>query len=307
MRQSKRLLKFILIFVFSVFVACLVYAFIYSKYSKEYNEKEKIYEKFYDINIQLDDFNSMQIKMDELNVSLSEIYYAYEDTFYPNEQNVNSYKTKILNLLKETEIPINDEDSVIQETKNNTVEITLKLKTSYQKICKFLFELERYSEVLSLKMNYEGNIEIKVMPILFSPEINDNFSKGSTVDFIKDDVRKAGYFKEISDKMDKEKDVDYIQEWMDFEPIPPSPFYYYVSKEIVKENSSVPTTAQPKVTKPKIGIDGIMYDKQNPMVIIGGKFYYIGDVYKNSKIVQINKDNIKVKHQGTLFTIKIGK
>lgn len=297
MNQNKRTVIFILNVVLSLIVAYLVYNFIYFKCNKECNDRKAVYERFYSISSELDDFGSIQMKMDELNDSLSEMFSIYKDTFYSNEQNVNAYKERILVLLKETGISVKDEN-IVQENKDNSVEITLKLKAPYQKICKFLFELERYSKILSLTMDYENNIEIKVTPILFSSEVNDSFSGRNTIDFIDDDVRKAGYFKEISDKIFKAKNVGYIQTWRDFEPIPETPFYYTVQEKTVK--APVVTA-----TKPTIVIDGIMYEKQKPMVIIEGKFYYVGDVYNGSKIVQINVNNIKVNNKGSVFTIKM--
>lgn len=298
MNQNKRAVIFILNLVVSLIVAYFVYDFVYFKAKKECNDRKAVYERFNSISAEIDDFGSIQMKMDELKDSLTEMFSIYKDTFYSNEQNVNAYKVRILELLKETEIPVKEED-IVQENKDNTVEITLKLKTSYQKICKFLFELERYSKVLSLKMDYENNVEMKATPILFSTEVNDSFSGRNTIDFIDDDVRKAGYFKEISDKIFKAKDVGYIQTWRDFEPIPETPFYVYVVEKKAKVAAPV------AVSKPSIVIDGIMYEKQKPMVIIEGKFYYVGDVYKGSKITQINVNNIKVNTSGTVFTIKM--
>ncbi|WP_372519151.1 hypothetical protein [Candidatus Ruminimicrobiellum ovillum] len=301
MNQSKRVLIFILNLMFSLFIAYLVYNYIYGSYDKEFKERKSVYERFSNINSQLDDFNSIQTKMDELDESLAEVFSIYKDTFYSNEQNINAYKVRILELLKETDIHMGKDDSIVQEKKDNSIEITLKIKATYKQICKFLFELERYSKVLSLVMDYKGNVEIKTVPILFSSEVNDCFSGRNTIDFIEDDIRKAGYFKEISDKIEKAKDVGYIQTWRDFEPIPKTPFYFYVPEKTVKSGGG----GAVKVEKPNIVIDGIMYEKQHPMAIIGGKFYYVGDVYNGFKITQINGNNIKVSKYGSVFTIKM--
>ena len=64
---------------------------------------------------------------------------------------------------------------------------------------------------------------------------------------MEDDIRKAEYFKEISDKIDKEKDIDYIQGWTEFEQNLSSPFYYYIPSEPVKTSVNEPNNAQPKV------------------------------------------------------------
>ena len=300
MNQNKRVLIFILNLLVSLFVAYLIYSYIYCSYDKEFQDRKSVYERFSNINSQLDDFSSIQTKMDELDESLSEDFSIYKDTFYSNEQNINAYKVRILELLKETDIRLDKNDSVVQEKKDNSIEITLKIKASYKQICKFLFELERYSKVLSINMDYKENVEIKTVPILFSASVNDCFSGRYTIDFIDDDIRKAGYFKEISDKIEKEKNLGYIATWRDFEPIPKSPFYLYVPEKVVKTGGG-----GGKVEKPSIVIDGIMYEKQHPMAIIGGKFYYVGDVYNGCKIIQINGNNIKVNKSGVIFTIKM--
>ena len=301
MNQNKRVLIFILNLLFSLFIAYLVYNYIYGSYDKDFKERKSVYERFSNINSQLDDFGSIQTKMDELDESLGEVFSIYKDTFYSNEQNINAYKVRILELLKETEISLQKDDSIVQEKKDNSIEITLKMKASYKQVCKFLFELERYSKVLSITMDHKENVEIKTVPILFSSEVNDCFSGRNTIDFIEDDIRKAGYFKEISDKIEKAKNVGYIQTWRDFEPIHKNPFYMYVPERTVKKGGG----GGVKVEKPSIVIDGIMYEKQHPMVIIGGKFYYVGDVYNGCKIIQINGNNIKVNKSGVIFTIKM--
>ena len=284
-------------------IAYGVYYFIYSKYDKECQERKSIYERFYNISVQLDDFSKTQTKIDELKDSLEDAFAIYKDTFYSNEQNMNAYKVRILDLLKEIEISTEGEDTVVQTNTDDNIELQLKLKASYNKICKFLFELERYSKVNSIVMDYKDNVEIKASPILFSAEINDCFSGRSSVDFIDDEIRRAGYFKEISDKIDEVKDIGYIQSWRDFEPIPKSPFYYYYHVQPVKPAGGGGGGFIP--SKPSITIDGIMYEKQNPMVIINGKFYYKGDVVNRSKIVQINKNSITVNHFGKMITIKM--
>lgn len=300
MNQNKRVLIFILNLFVSFLVAYLIYSYVYCSYDKEFKDRKSVYERFSNINSQLDDFSSIQMKMDELDESLSEAFSIYKDTFYSNEQNINAYKVRILELLKETDIRVDKDDSVVQEKKDNSIEITLKIKASYKQICKFLFELERYSKVLSITMDHKENVEIKTVPILFSSGVNDCFSGRYTIDFIDDDIRKAGYFKEISDKIEKEKNLGYIATWRDFEPIPKSPFYMFVpEKKVTGGGGGV------KVEKPSIVIDGIMYEKQHPMVIIGGKFYYVGDVYNGFKITQINGNNIKVNKYGSVFTIKM--
>ena len=48
-----------------------------------------------------------------------------------------------------------------------------------------------------------------------------------------------------------------------------------------------------------------MYEDKNPMVIIDGRFYYVGNKYKNAKIVKIQQNSIIVDCYGVKFIIKM--
>jgi hypothetical protein len=178
----------------------------------------------------------------------------------------------------------------------------ITINTDYERLCRFLFEIERYSTVDNIEMNYKGDIVINTSPILFDDQINDCFSGRSSIDLIDDDIKRAGYFKEIVDKIDSVKDIGEISSWREFQPIPRNPFYFYVPP---KKTSGGSGNKVYYTKLEKIPIDGIMYDKQKPMVIIEGKFYYVGSTYKNCKIVQINENNIKVNHYGKIYTMRM--
>ena len=301
MNKSNRILLFIFNLLLFIGVAYFCYSYIYSKYANIRNEKMGVYEKFHNISKQLDDFVTIQTSMDEQKNSIMEPLTIYEDTFYSNEQNKTAYKVRILDLLKSLDITVND-DSVVQEQKDDNVAAIVTLHTDYERVCKFLFELERYSKIDTIDMNYKGDFVIVTSPILFDEQVNDCFSGRSSIDSIDDDIRKSGYFKEIYDKIMEVKDVGNIPSWREFQPIPKNPFYYYIPPK--KETSG--TARKVSYGKPdKIVIDGIMYESKKPIVIIDGKFYYVGNTYKNSKIVQINENNIKINHYGKIYTVRM--
>ena len=301
MNNNTRILTFILNLIFFIAMAFVVYNHFYCKYDVIRNERKEVYEKFYNISKQLDDFVSIQTKIDEQKDSMFEYFSIYEDTFYSNEQNKTAYKVRILDLLKSLEITIN-EDALAQEQSGDNILMKVTFNTDYERFCKFLFEIERYSIVDKIEMNYKGDIVIAASPILFDTRINDCFSGRSSIDLIDDDIRRSGYFKEISDRILKIKDLGDLPSWRDFQPIPKTPFYFYVPpKKVVKGSGGQVYYAKPD----KINIDGIMYDKQKPIVIIEGKFYYVGNTYKNCKIVQINENNIKVNCYGKIYTMRM--
>lgn len=309
MNNNTRILTFVLNLIFFIAVAFVVYNYFYCKYDVIRNERKEVYEKFYNISKQLDDFVSIQTKIDEQKDSMLEYFSIYEDTFYSNEQNKTAYKVRILDLLKSLDITVkgkvegeSEEESLVQEqTEDDNVSIKITINTDYERLCKFLFEIERYSVVDKIEMNYKGNIVITSSPILFDEKINDCFSGRSSIDLIDDDIRRSGYFKEISDKILKIKDLGELPSWRDFQPIPKNPFYFYIPPKKVKGTGGQVYYAKPD----KINIDGIMYDKQKPIVIIDGKFYYVGNTYKNCKIVQINENNIKVNCYGKIYTMRM--
>lgn len=297
MNSNNKVIIFIFNLIFSLGIFYAIYVYVYSEFKNEYNERVKVYGRFLNVNAQLSDFGNFQMKIDEQKDSIFETITPYQEFFVPNNQNISSYKEKIVKLLKKNDIEVK-ENSITQTQNDNNISLEIKINATYDQICKFLFEIENFSSISNIKMDYKGNVVMNCSPILFSEQINDNFSgRGSKVGL--DDITTAGYFKEIFDKIQGVKDVGYITTWRDFEPIPKNPFYFYVAPKKVK------TGYVGGGVKPEIVIDGIMYETKNPIVIIEGKFYYTGDRYKKAKIVKINQNNIKVENYGKVYTIKM--
>ena len=117
-----------------------------------------------------------------------------------------------------------------------------------------------------------------------------------------DDITKSGYFKEIVGKIQKVKDVGHIDTWRDIGHIPKSPFLYYLIEEKRKLKKRVNLKG---TEKPNIVLDGVMYENEKSIAIIDGKFYYVGDKYKNARIVKIKQSSIIIDCNGKKYTVKM--
>ena len=66
-----------------------------------------------------------------------------------------------------------------------------------------------------------------------------------------------------------------------------------------------PAQVEPKL--PKIDIQGLVWSKDQPQVIINGRVYGLGDkIADEIDIVNINRESIGLVYKGTLFTKTIG-
>jgi hypothetical protein len=105
----------------------IIYIFVYAKYSDMLNEKKVIYNRFYDINMQLNDFSTIQRSIDEQKEKINETVSEYQDYFIPNDEIINRYKVQIIKLLKQYEIKVNEEN-IKQIQKNNNILLSLDFK-----------------------------------------------------------------------------------------------------------------------------------------------------------------------------------
>ena len=48
-----------------------------------------------------------------------------------------------------------------------------------------------------------------------------------------------------------------------------------------------------------------MYENEKSIAIIDGKFYYVGDKYKNARIVKIKQSSIIIDCNGKKYTVKM--
>jgi hypothetical protein len=283
-------------------VAWVVYISVYSKYKANFNRITSVYDKFCEVDRKIDAFNETQIRVSEKEDFIFDMMGYYKANLNPNEKILNSYKDKVLELLKQMEIYVSGEDIKQTPKDDGNIYLEFSFVANYDTFCKFLFELEQFTEIESVTYNYKGEANMKISPILYSSQVNSSLS-GRTVIENLDDIARAGYFKTIADKLLSIKDIGYADTWRDIGHIPDSPFFRVVieKKKKPKKYSAVVRN----VEKPNIVIDGIMYEDTNPMVIIDGRFYYVGDKYKNAKIVKIQQNNIIVDCYGVKYTIKM--
>ena len=101
---NKKIIFSLLNFIFFVVVAGFLYKNIYCKKEILYNERCSVYKRFVSINKQIDDFSTIKMKIAEQEGFFIDIFNLFSSVLYPNDMIKNSYKTKIIDLLKTMEI-----------------------------------------------------------------------------------------------------------------------------------------------------------------------------------------------------------
>lgn len=304
MAFNKKSIFCFLNFVFFCAVAGIVYKNIYHKNEVLYNERCSVYERFSNINKQIDDFSTIKMKIAEQEDFFLEVFSHFSSVLYPNDIIKNSYKTKVFDLLKNMKIDTDVREDMKQINNEENISLDISFFAKYNTFCQFLFELEQFSKIESINYDYKGAVSIKSSPILYSNEVNDCFLGRSSIENM-DDLTKSGYFKEIVGRIQKVKDIGHIDTWRDIGHIPKSPFLYYLIEEKKKLKKRRGILKNKNTEKPAIFLDGIMYEKEKPIVIIDGKFYYVGDMYKNARIVKIEQSSIFIDCNGKKYTIKM--
>ncbi|MBN2120163.1 MAG: general secretion pathway protein GspB [Candidatus Omnitrophica bacterium] len=68
-------------------------------------------------------------------------------------------------------------------------------------------------------------------------------------------------------------------------------------------------TVAEKSSLPDISIEGILFDENNPMVVINGRTLRIGDNIEGAEIVEITENGVKFDFQGNFYTktLNVGK
>lgn len=140
---------------------------------------------------------------------------------------------------------------------------------------KKIFGIEKF-DIKSGKDSPEHKINLTVYNVLF-PEykgVENNLSTDSDIFELHSKVKKA------TDEIKKEKDK--ILEKFD---IKKDPMYY-------KDTIFIPQRR--RIPPPKIQLEGIIWDKDNPMAVVNGEVKEKGDYVKGAKIVKINKNSITI-------------
>ncbi len=76
-----------------------------------------------------------------------------------------------------------------------------------------------------------------------------------------------------------------------------------VTRETATPQGAVPQE-KPAVVAPEMEITGLVWNSERPQAIVNGEVVSIGDIVEGSEIIDINKTQIKVLHQGQEFTIQ---
>lgn len=74
-------------------------------------------------------------------------------------------------------------------------------------------------------------------------------------------------------------------------------------KEKVVTTTPEAGKSAPQVTAPKFTVQGMVWDSDKPQAIIDNKIYNLGDEINGAKIIEINKEGVKVIYQSNIFVI----
>ncbi|MBQ3835004.1 MAG: hypothetical protein II816_05775 [Elusimicrobia bacterium] len=310
MKSINKLLIFGLNVILSCFVLGLVYSLVYNKIERGAEKEEAIFQDYHKVDEKLARFNAVKASIDEQKGEILDDIRTYQDFMYSNEQNSGSYRAKVISVLEKVGIPLKEKQKGGTFTGNATLKqksgvTQIEMTANYDQMCRFLFEIEKFSIVQELKMDYKNNVSLKCVPVQYSKDIDDYFNdkkdlKPTNKD--KTSLEVVSYFEEVIERTQKiKKELGKVPTWDDFKPVPRSPFYKYETPKA----SSGGGKAYYNGPAPAISMDGIMYDTVDPIVIIGGKFYHLGDTYKGAKIIKVNQSSMQADFNGKIFTYKM--
>ena len=302
--SKKNLIYVIIRNIFFVLVLVALYQYVYKNFETQLKEQSDLRERYRGVYNDLEQFSKMNENMYETKIHIEDIILSIPLDFVPNQDLLTGYRDRVMSVADKYSINSTTETSVKDEA-TGMVTLTLNFQSKYEPLYKFLFDIEMFSKVLSFSIDHENNVEVKSNPILYSAAVDDYFSGR----FEKmEEVRAAGYFKEIFRKSaDFANKVGHIPTWRDIDPAPKNPFYEYIPP---KKETAV-SRPKPKRRPPPIEISGIIFDLSNPIVIIEGKIYRVGDFYRKNnitvKIVSIQERTITVELDGEKYITKFDK
>lgn len=286
-------------------VMVYVYEVPFKKYRGILNEKEIVVDRLQNIEKQLDNFQETKLRLSEKEQKLNEIVSAYKEFIVSNDELINNYKAKIISVLKQYDITEFKESIKSLQDNNSNIVLEFDFNITYDKLYRLLFDIEKFS-VIS-KVDYaNNNVVFECSPVLYSPVLNDYFLGRQAQNV--NDILKKGLFYEVANKVIASVDgMGYIPTLKDLLPTPRNPFLKSVERNVVKPKTAVKQTVVKDVVRaPEITLDGILYDEQNPVAIIDGNLYHVGNLYKkNVKIKKINPSSIEVEYSGKTFKIKM--
>ena len=302
MNSNKIALVLLNIIIFAgIFFA--IYNFYYLEKKAILRDKTNIYNKFYNIKVQVDDFDNIRNNIKDQEYRLEEIFAIYNDYYKTNDEIVNSYRDLVEDFLKQHEIKITSTTITQEMGDGSNMVLLLSFKTSYDILYQLIFDMERFSNISDLQFSYLGDVSFKCSPYLYSQEINDYFAGRKELSM--GEMEADGYFKEISDKVIAEMNIGEYATWKDLFPVPKNPFFpgYVYRKDISSKKKGTAKVYKPLPSG--IVLQGVMYESNVPIAIIDGSLFKEGAVHKGVKIVKINKNNVDVEYYGNIFKLKM--
>lgn len=297
--SKKNLILVIFRNLFLLLVLVFIFQYAYKRMDTQLKERQALQARYEVINNDLENFVTLQENMYETKLKIEEIIGSMPGEYVPNQELSANYRDRIFSVADEYAIKITT-DTVERDENDKMSSIIFGFKAKYEATYKFLFAIEMFSKVKSFSIDENNNVIIESSPILYRSAVDSYFSGRAEK---MDDVRAEGYFKEIFDLSEKKVNtIGHIPSWRDIDPAPQDPFYEYIPPK-----TSVKTKRVVRRKPPPIDISGIIYDSQNPIVIIDSKLYRQGDFYKTVKILTIKERTITVELDGQKYIIKFDK
>ncbi|MCL2799566.1 MAG: general secretion pathway protein GspB [Endomicrobia bacterium] len=278
-----------------------VYNFGYAKFIGDIKDRNSLNEKYKVIYADLLNFVKLNENMYDTRAKIEDIINGIPVKFEQNQVLIVTYKDRVFEAATESKINITNY-SIEKDEKTGMVTLKINFNAKYENTFRFLFAIEMFSIVKSVLIDENNDATVVSSPILYSSAV-DNYFSG--VKERMDDFRTSGYFKELFEKSSMAlKTLGHVPSSRDIKLVPRSPFYEYIAPA-----PAVKTTAavRPESRLPTIQISGIMYDSENPIVIIEGKLYRQGDTYKNVKIVNIRERDIVVSLEDKKYIVKFNR
>ena len=150
--NSKRISLVLLSIAIFIGVYVLIYNNVYLKKKAILAERTDVYNKYYNVKVQVDDFDNIRNNMKDQEYMLDEIFSIYDGYYKTNDEIISSYKSMIEDFLVQHEVNVTS--TTIQESSDgNNLVLLLSFKMSYDRLYQLLFDIERFSSVSELQIS----------------------------------------------------------------------------------------------------------------------------------------------------------
>ncbi len=295
---SKKHLAYVVVRnIFFVLLIIAAFMYLYKPVETQLNERKALRDKYSEVYQDVLNFPALNDSMQETKAKIEDSIASIPMDYSPNQVLLSQYRDRVYETAKSNSVKITSDTVNRNEATSEFTSLLFEFNAKYAMVYKFLFSLELFSRVNSFSIDEKNNVTVESQPVLYRPEVDNYFSGREEV---MDEVRMAGYFKEIFEKSAKLlESLGHIPTWRDIDPAPRNPFYEYKAPYKASVNQ--------RRKLPEIKISGIIYDVVNPIVIIEGKLYRQGDYYKTVKILTIRERTITVELDGQKYIIKFDK